>query len=913
MARSNSDSFCWKSTFEELTGHSPLPWQERLYEQLVAGEIPGRVDIPTGLGKTMVIVLWLLAFIEQRRSKVQGKPLPRRLCYVVNRRTIVDQSTSVVEELVEKIAEAARKEGHPLRSVYDMLSQMAVASDGEPLAVSTLRGELADNRLWLEDPIRPAIVVGTIDMIGSKLLFSGYGDSRRVRPLHTGLLGCDTLFVHDEAHLTPAFGKILQQVRDAQRIDGDATLASLPKMEVMELSATLRGGERNIAPAFTLSEEDRKNAIVQKRIHASKQLFLRPIEKVGKVLQDEVIQRAITYDSENGAPQRIIVFVQSPADASKIVAGLLRSLGKGSENRIALLTGQIRGHERDELLKTDAMKPFLSENSSTELEKTVYLVSTSAGEVGMDLHADHAICDLTTLDSMIQRLGRVNRFGGSEAQVEVFYEKTLDGKEVNDERKAAEQATLKFFQQRINGDGFMDASPAALVSLNEHDNAFSPEPDMVELTDILQDFWSQTSINDMPGRPEVAPWLHGVLEELPETWIAWREEAAILLESPVIEEKDLQQWFQRFPLSSKETLRKPTHELFKQLQKSGEKGWIEELCSKNHDQTVILISATGEVKRKKWRELLKQQRSLNFATLIFPTEWGRLGNSGAFDDGVAGQSQDAANLDNVFERVVLRRDGNRFSWHSMDKPEKPNEGDWKSLSQAIHDIAKGTQKRLQLKILTEEAEEWQDEDEATQAWLLLLRAYDDATIKNNGESPSVTQHNDDVAKLAKTIAEAVGLPETIIEAFRLAGQYHDVGKMDSRWQMAAGYKADGESGVPRAKPKNGSVDWRKLAGYRHELDSLMKAEHIEAVANHPERDLILHLIATHHGWARPHFQPEAFAVDVDHVRVLQELMHRYVALQERFGHWRLAWLESLLRRADGIASAQYTNDMEEAS
>ena len=48
----------------------------------------------------------------------------------------------------------------------------------------------------------------TIDMIGSKLLFSGYGDGRYKRPQHAGLIGQDSLIVHDEAHLTPAFSKL---------------------------------------------------------------------------------------------------------------------------------------------------------------------------------------------------------------------------------------------------------------------------------------------------------------------------------------------------------------------------------------------------------------------------------------------------------------------------------------------------------------------------------------------------------------------------------------------------------------------------------------------------------------------------------------------------------------------------------
>ena len=83
----------------------------------------------------------------------------------------------------------------PATAVAESIQQ---GSDDSALRISTLRGRYADNREWLEDPAAPAIIVSTVDMIGSRLLFEGYGVSRGMRPYHAGLLGADALVVLDE-------------------------------------------------------------------------------------------------------------------------------------------------------------------------------------------------------------------------------------------------------------------------------------------------------------------------------------------------------------------------------------------------------------------------------------------------------------------------------------------------------------------------------------------------------------------------------------------------------------------------------------------------------------------------------------------------------------------------------------------
>jgi CRISPR-associated endonuclease/helicase Cas3 len=82
------------------------------------------------------------------------------------------------------------------------------------------------------------------------------------------------------------------------------------------------------------------------------------------------------------------------------------------------------------------------------------------------------------------------------------------------------------------------------------------------------------------------------------------------------------------------------------------------------------------------------------------------------------------------------------------------------------------------------------------------------------------------------------------------------------------------------------------------------------------RDLVLHLIAAHHGRARPHFPvdptsdppiDETFDPESDSrmaAAVAIETPRRFARLQRQYGRWGLAYLESLLRAADYAASAK---------
>src|SRR5262249_26330341 len=60
--------------------------------------------------------------------------------------------------------------------------------------------------------------------------------------------------------------------------------------------------------------------------------------------------------------------------------------------------------------------------TKVEPARPAFLFATSAGEVGVDLDADHMVSDLVAWEHMVQRLGRVNRRGDGDARVVVIVE-----------------------------------------------------------------------------------------------------------------------------------------------------------------------------------------------------------------------------------------------------------------------------------------------------------------------------------------------------------------------------------------------------------------------------------------------------------------------------------------------------------
>ncbi len=903
----------FENQFLSLTGFPPMKWQRRLFERFVNVDSPGAQNIPTvcyiptGLGKTSVIVIWLLALVEQAGSGQVR--LPRRLVYVVNRRTVVDQATLTVEGIRQRLLNpnAPRWQEHAdtLHHIATSLGRLC-AFEESSLAVSTLRGELADNEEWKADPARPAIVVGTIDMIGSKLLFSGYGDGRYGRTHHAGLVGQDSLIVHDEAHLTPAFSQLLRDIAVQTR-------SKEPRpVRIMELSATQRDNQGN---AFELLPEDEQDpqtgVVVKERLDAKKRLRLHKADD----LVAGLVEKAMAH---RATPSKLLIYVQSPEHAQKVAGAIQKALGRGAESRVALLTGTIRGYERDRLVRVNPVYLALLD-PARRVNESVFLVSTSAGEVGIDLDAEHMVCDLAPLDSMIQRLGRVNRrgCGDREACVDVVYtEQDTKLAEKPSSMQKAVASTLQILEEWIRASGdHINASPRNLralvgeLSKERREAAFSPKPDIPPLTDILLDNWSLTSIDDMTGRPEVAAYLHGFTSDPPETYVVWRKEVMALADASA-DGSTLSEWFRACRIEAHERLRDHTERVSKALAAllSTHRKRREKEATSFDDFPVVLVDERG---RAEWSTLsaVADRQALNrlhYRTLVLPVEAGGLDAYGT----LSGSVPDPMDEIDVAEYKTEHR--RRERWVHIGSADGVEQ--WRRLlTEEEGAPPSGLQERERISL-----RESPDGGENEFHDLVLLESAGWAALENPETArfqQTLAEHTATIKRHAEAIADRLGLDAPIKDALVLAACWHDRGKNRTVWQC---YARNQHGAEPLAKSTR-YLHAQVLGGYRHEFGSLLEAMVDNQIANHPERDLILHLIAAHHGWARPHFERRAFdnegppdpatgrrrpPTTAANERGLVESLQRFGRLQQRFGRWGLAWLESLLRCADIAASRQ---------
>jgi CRISPR-associated endonuclease/helicase Cas3 len=220
-----------------------------------------------------------------------------------------------------------------------------------------------------------------------------------------------------------------------------------------------------------------------------------------------------------------------------------------------------------------------------------------------------------------------------------------------------------------------------------------------------------------------------------------------------------------------------------------------------------------------------------------------------------------------------------------------------------------------------------------------------------GRPISLADHSADVETFAREYATRCGLGLGLAEHVAMAAWLHDIGKADRRFQLMLRGGSEIEffkDETPWAKSAMppGARQAHRLAqqksgyplGARHEVQSLAMVQgQLEAVkgalkkadaTNEPDLELVLHLVASHHGYCRP-FAPvvvDQSPVDVmlaEHTsktfgeiefasttsrnelhRLDSALADRFWGLVAKYGWHELCWLEAILRLADHRVSEE---------
>jgi CRISPR-associated endonuclease/helicase Cas3 len=398
-------------------GYKPFPWQERLLRRVLADGWPEVIATPTASGKTSVIDVAVFALASEAAAAATPRRQPRRIFYVIDRRVVVDQAYLHARKLASALA-SADDAASPVGQVARWLR--ALGGDS-PLTVARMRGGMYRDQTWTRSPAQPVVCVATVDQLGSRLLFRGYGlprGSRNMLPVHAGLVGNDALIVLDEAHLSRAFDDTLRAIA---RYRGWARQPLATPWAAVRMTATPTAPARSM---LQLDERDEHDLELGRRMRASKPTVLAEVKC-------EAVKRGAP-DAERMRIERDNVLCVAE-DAARHARGLrvdhprLRVVGVVL-NRVAgaraafealraeedadavLLTGRTRPFDRDRLL--DWVLPRCAAGRERRGdERPLFVVATQCIEVGADIDFDALVTECAALDALRQRFGRLDRLG----------------------------------------------------------------------------------------------------------------------------------------------------------------------------------------------------------------------------------------------------------------------------------------------------------------------------------------------------------------------------------------------------------------------------------------------------------------------------------------------------------------------
>ncbi|HVX23558.1 MAG TPA: type I-U CRISPR-associated helicase/endonuclease Cas3 [Acidimicrobiales bacterium] len=524
---------------------SPFTWQTRL-----AGEVwsDGRwpdVDIPTGAGKTSVVLIATFLLALDAGRPVEERTMPRRIAMVVDRRVVVDQAYVEAKALLRALVDPTDP---VLTTVADRLRSLWGGKEGAPpMRVEMLRGGIVRDESWARRPDRPAILASTVDQVGSRLLFRGYGLSPSMRPIHAGLLGNDALIFLDEVHLSRPFAQTLRQLRETYRTWGgyqeeDGSRAR-DRWQVAELSATprderSRDGEPERRFHLDPGRDDLSPdgaPVLYRRLHASKvaETRLVKVSKTDRAKADRTFAKECAKEAlrllDRERIDTIAVVVNRVSTARRVYDEIREGHREGVE--VVLMTGRMR--EADRMVLQERLQTRLKTGRARMLDATASLVvvATQCIEAGADFDFDGLVTECASLDALRQRMGRLDRDGylwdaGVSAPSVVLARSADVGSDEDPVYGPALRMTWNWLEEASRREQ-LDFGWAAWQHLEPERAVVSelaaPSSTAPVLLPTHLDLLVQTAPTPTTD-PDVSLWLHGMGRPSTDIQIVWRDD-----------------------------------------------------------------------------------------------------------------------------------------------------------------------------------------------------------------------------------------------------------------------------------------------------------------------------------------------------------------------------------------------------
>ena len=1006
--------------YRSIHDRKPFRWQSDLVEQVLADRRwPDLIDVPTGLGKTSMLDVAVFVAAATAVDPAESRPGRRRCFFVVDRRIVVDEAYDHARHLAARIADAEGRDD-VLGRVAAGLRTYAPEVAGELLPVTRMRGGTTWAAAWLDRPDRPAIVLGTVDQIGSRLLFRGYGVSDLRRPLDAALVGTDSLVLVDEAHLSTALVDTVTALRQRDRLG-----VPLPGLDLVRLTAT---GAPTQQPFVFDVDRHRGDPVARQRLTAAKRLTVQEtsakdcVEILAQTTLDGL--RMLAGSPSPQAPVALVVCntVDRARAVHDRIGRLLVDPRVGIEADHQLLIGRTRPLGRPDLQQRVLTRFGVDR---VPADRAAILVATQTVEVGVNLDVDILVTESASWDAIVQRLGRLNRLGRLRdrfparpaATAVVVHDGQIDGPVYG----TARDETWRVLQRLANdavkqGYDGVDVSPLGCLRLKDEKKFAEgcyrrPDGVPVLLTPTL-DAWVQTAPVPLVD-PPIEPFLHGFGGGVAAVQVLWRagllasdptddpwseDEADLLLSAPEIEAR-LAQW----PPRTSEIVEVPFVAV---------RQWMRGEAPQPVDDLESAPEVEGRARRVREQFEVLAQRPTRAASrpaavvesalawrwidaealrpgdrIVVPVEHGGLDAFGwapkdehdvvdvaevttftesrsrrpaalRLDAGLPVRlglgETDASRLRGLLGRLVevegdaaLRAVAREMADVLPDVV--PEDRGWTADTwPRLHRWLSGGE--LEVIEVTDPSDQWIVDETGPRVWERILVGpvpdeHDESSevrVTGDDEEPGTSSggtqpvplsvHHRAVRERAGTIATALRFPPDFRAVLEDAAGWHDLGKVEERFQAML-HEGDAYEAAlavePLAKSGMDSADrmaFRRArqrsglpAGTRHEAWSAALVEEYVRAHDYPgDVDLLVHLVSSHHGYARPwprlvvDSEPRTVEAIVDGHKVTVssdrtvslDQPARFARLNERYGRWGLALLEAVLRCADVTVSEE---------